>query len=871
MVRTLPKSKPLSTAASARDQIVSLDSLAYARPSYLAHSAWTEHVPFAFWLVEALRPSLFVELGTHWGVSYFAFCQAIDKLEPGAKAFAVDSWTGDAHAGEYGPEVFQAVREYNENTYRHFSTLRKCSFDDAREYFLDSSIDLLHIDGLHTYEAVQHDFESWLPKMSPRGVVVFHDTNVREANFGVFRLFGELKESYSTFEFAHGHGLGIVGVGAEQTENMQRLFDAGRSDQERRSLHALFSGLGRACLSAYNSQKVDQTLADVKREFQAETAKYQEVIRQAEQRTATLLAEAQAATTARSQLDERLKQAEAEVAKHHQAVRQAEERADMLAADMEKQTAEIQVMLTTSEQSAAHAKQLEAKVLEYQLAVRQAEEKAVALAAELEERTSDVREASAAQNAANAHAARLHELREQQDALLRAGEEAAEQMRRDLQNSERRTQELQVEVDRTNEALEAMEKLRSDTEWRRGELEAIAAERERRILLLEDKLAVLSQSVVRSERELDTLQALHRDKEEEIGAAAKRDEELRHKLAETQSALAQRQHETEQYVEELASTRRDLDLLNRSFADQEKLVAAFKEHILLLMSDVKERQVAVATMEERYDKRLHEAEDGWVTLRKAYSSEREAHAEELRKAASENEAQLDGLRKAHTEELKKIKGESEGILKQRSDEIVMLTRLLAEAEAMATNPSERKAHAEELRKAASENEARLDELRKAHVEELKKIKGESESILKQRSDEIAMLSQLLAETEATLANRFAAVERAKEEAREALQRLGHSPDKSGSEISGFASLAGLELGRSILQMIELSRFWSLLPAKQRLKRKMELLRRSGVFEAEWYLGRYEDVANSAMDPMQHYIEYGAKEGREPNGRLATMK
>ena len=54
-------------------------------------------------------PRTIVELGTHYGVSFFAFCQAVlDEGYP-ARLHAVDTWTGDPHAGEYGEEVIGVV------------------------------------------------------------------------------------------------------------------------------------------------------------------------------------------------------------------------------------------------------------------------------------------------------------------------------------------------------------------------------------------------------------------------------------------------------------------------------------------------------------------------------------------------------------------------------------------------------------------------------------------------------------------------------------------------------------------------------------------------------------------------------------------
>src|SRR5262249_50760931 len=86
-------------------------------------------------------------------------------------------------------------------------------FDEALPTFADGTVGLLHIDGYHTYDAVKHDFEAWRPKLTADGVVVLHDTNVRDPGFGVRRFWGEIKEHYRCFEFQHGQGLGVRGRG----------------------------------------------------------------------------------------------------------------------------------------------------------------------------------------------------------------------------------------------------------------------------------------------------------------------------------------------------------------------------------------------------------------------------------------------------------------------------------------------------------------------------------------------------------------------------------------------------------------------------------------------------------------------------------
>jgi hypothetical protein len=121
----------------------------------------------------------------------------------------------------------------------------RSAFADARGRFGAGDIDLLHIDGLHSYEAVSADFETWRDALSDRSVVLFHDTWMRERGFGVWRFWSEIKESYPTFEFFHGYGLGVLFFGSNLPAPLQHFIALLRTNPAFVGLiRALFEEMG---------------------------------------------------------------------------------------------------------------------------------------------------------------------------------------------------------------------------------------------------------------------------------------------------------------------------------------------------------------------------------------------------------------------------------------------------------------------------------------------------------------------------------------------------------------------------------------------------------------------------------------------------
>nr|WP_295972074.1 class I SAM-dependent methyltransferase [uncultured Bacillus sp.] len=199
-------------------------------------SAWTGHRAFAYDLVRFLKPNRIVELGTHYGTSFFSFCQAVKDGGLSTTCYAVDTWKGDPQSGYYNHEVLELVQKIRNQYYSGMAcVLLPATFDQAVHFFEDRSIDLLHIDGYHSYEAVLHDYQTWLPKVSEKGVVLFHDIAVKAPGYGVQLLWEQLKKQYPAIEFSHSFGLGVLFPKGHTEEfnkvlqknaEMQRIYNA---------------------------------------------------------------------------------------------------------------------------------------------------------------------------------------------------------------------------------------------------------------------------------------------------------------------------------------------------------------------------------------------------------------------------------------------------------------------------------------------------------------------------------------------------------------------------------------------------------------------------------------------------------------------
>lgn len=170
-------------------------------------TAWYGHRKFAENLVRFLNPKVIVDLGVDWGYSTFSF--AIPRI---GHTYGVDNFTGDDFVGtDELRKKYDFVMMKREKLHLQDNlTLIEGDFTDVAQTW-DKTIDILHIDGIHKYEDIKRDFETWSKFVTDDGIILLHDTCVESLNsrdYGVKKFFDEL--DMPKFTFTHCYGLGVI-------------------------------------------------------------------------------------------------------------------------------------------------------------------------------------------------------------------------------------------------------------------------------------------------------------------------------------------------------------------------------------------------------------------------------------------------------------------------------------------------------------------------------------------------------------------------------------------------------------------------------------------------------------------------------------
>ncbi|HUT04470.1 MAG TPA: class I SAM-dependent methyltransferase [bacterium] len=127
-----------------------------------------------------------VEIGSWLGKSSVVLSRAI-KNKKGAVLFCIDPFNadGDPSSAAHYHDVSQKtdvplleqfihnIKRYG--SYKHVRALRGYSTDFSSDW--NRPIDLLFIDGNHSYESVRRDFLEWSPFIKPGGYLVMHDAS----------------------------------------------------------------------------------------------------------------------------------------------------------------------------------------------------------------------------------------------------------------------------------------------------------------------------------------------------------------------------------------------------------------------------------------------------------------------------------------------------------------------------------------------------------------------------------------------------------------------------------------------------------------------------------------------------------------------
>ncbi|NVM34379.1 MAG: class I SAM-dependent methyltransferase [Candidatus Lokiarchaeota archaeon] len=168
-------------------------------------------------LVAKNRSRIIIEIGTHFGGTLFLFSRfgSHDAL---LISIDLPTWNLKGGYGRLRSFFYRSFRSKHQKMIfvaqdsHHPSTLK-----EVKNHLKNKEIDLLFIDGDHSYEGVKKDFETYSPLVKNDGMIAFHDIVVHDQgeNCEVNKFWNEIKEKFEYKEIVENWyqkhwGIGVI-------------------------------------------------------------------------------------------------------------------------------------------------------------------------------------------------------------------------------------------------------------------------------------------------------------------------------------------------------------------------------------------------------------------------------------------------------------------------------------------------------------------------------------------------------------------------------------------------------------------------------------------------------------------------------------
>jgi hypothetical protein len=172
-------------------------------------------------LVRFIEAKAVVEVGVQFGDTTVHLCRA--AINNGGKYAGFDIWNADeAFLQRYGncgsKEIVSSKLKsngLNEFILTQIDTMKnKALFEEKLTEIFPNGIDFAFIDGNHSYAGIASDFFTIYPRLTPAGVIAFHDTTridgCREFVFDLRTKYND--GTFDISDFPYGYGERRCGV-----------------------------------------------------------------------------------------------------------------------------------------------------------------------------------------------------------------------------------------------------------------------------------------------------------------------------------------------------------------------------------------------------------------------------------------------------------------------------------------------------------------------------------------------------------------------------------------------------------------------------------------------------------------------------------